>query len=68
MTWETRISVPVGQMANLTEALTRAGVTVLDTGERVTTEEDVAAEAVLCVADLTTAPGEVSIHEPPMSE
>lgn len=64
---QTCINVPVGHVAWITEALTRAGITVLDTGERVTTEDDLAGEAVLCVARLAET-AEVSISEALLTE
>lgn len=50
MVEETRISVPSEDVAWISKRLARAGLTVLDTGQRVTTEDGVDAEAVLSVA------------------
>lgn len=47
---ETRIDVPSEDAEWLTEALAEAGLTVLDTGERVITDDG--DQTVLCVADL----------------
>lgn len=49
---ETTISVPSEDVDWFTDRLTEAGLAVLDTGRRVTTEEGPEAEAVLCVAEL----------------
>jgi hypothetical protein len=66
---EACITVPVDAKQWLTGALTDAGLTVLDTGERVTTEAGVAAEAVLCVARLQGSPAaEEPISEGTMAE
>ncbi len=47
---ETRITVQQEEANWLIEELTQAGLTVMDTGERVTTDEGIDAEAVLHVA------------------
>jgi hypothetical protein len=52
MARETRITVACDDVDWLAERLAGAGLTVLDTGERVTTDEGVDAEAVLQVAAL----------------
>lgn len=64
MTRETRISVPREDAEWIARSLAEAGMTVLDTGERVTTEAGVNAEAVLCVASFEQQ-GE---HEASMTE
>lgn len=66
MTRETNISVPTRDLPWITEALATAGLTVLDTGQRITTDEDLDAEAVLCVANFQGREGEVSNAEPLM--
>lgn len=66
MTRETNISVPTRDLPWITEALATAGLTVLDTGKRITTDEDLDAEAVLCVANFQGREGEVSNAEPLM--
>lgn len=55
---EALISVPIEHTGWLTRALRSAGLTVLDTGERVTTEERLEGEAVLCIAALCGSPPE----------
>ncbi len=50
MTRETQITVPRDRVAWIARQLAQAGLTVLDTGERITTDAGVDAEAVLRVA------------------
>lgn len=50
MTRETHITVPQDDVRWIARRLSDAGLTVLDTGDRVTTDDGVDAEAVLCVA------------------
>lgn len=69
MAKETRISVRSEDVAWIAKRLARAGLTVLDTGKRVTTDRGVDAEAVLTVAsfdgaDQTEAPIEEPLLRP----
>lgn len=47
MAFETTLNVPTPQLTELMRRLARAGFTVLDTGERITTEEGDNAEATI---------------------
>lgn len=51
----TRITVDADDASWLADRLAESGLTVLDTGERVTTDEGVDHEAVLHVMDFETA-------------
>jgi len=51
---ETTITVPSEDASFVSDALADAGLAVLDTGRRITTEDGPDAEAVLHVAELTT--------------
>lgn len=53
---ETKITVPTEDAEFISDALAEAGVAVLDTGQRIGTDEGPEAEAVLCVAELETDP------------
>lgn len=55
MVKETRISVPNEDVEWISTRLAKAGLTVLDTGERVTTEDGVGAETVLAVSSFEEA-------------
>ncbi len=69
MSEQTRITIPTGSLPWFTEAMTDAGLSVLDTGERVTTEDGVGAEAVIHLARFETdQAGEASITEPPLPD
>lgn len=50
--FQTRISVPVDDVEPLMEALADSGLVVLDSGERVTTEDALEGEARLELLDL----------------
>lgn len=52
MSRETTLTVPSEDASFISDALADAGLAVLDTGRRVTTEDGPEAEAVLCVAEL----------------
>lgn len=49
---ETTITVPTEDASFVSDALAEAGLAVLDTGRRITTDEGPEAETVLCVAEL----------------
>lgn len=69
MSEQARITIPTGSLAWFSDAMTDAGLSVLDTGERVTTEDGVGAEAVIHVARFETGEtGEASITEPPLTD
>lgn len=69
MSEQTRITIPKGSLGWFTQALAEAGLTVLDTGERVTTEDGVGAEAVLHVVRFEAGQaGQASITEPPLPD
>lgn len=59
---EAQITVPRDKRAWVIEELTSAGLTVLDTGERVTTDEGVDHEAILHIATYQKAEQEASNH------
>ena len=50
--FETTLTVPTRHLPTLLERLSRAGLTVLDTGARTTTDEGVDAEATVLVSDV----------------
>ncbi len=50
---ETMVTVPSEDVEFVSDALAEAGLAVLDTGRRVTTEAGPGAETVLCIAELT---------------
>ena len=52
--FETTLTVPLRHLPLLLPRLARAGLTVLDTGERMTTDDGIDAEATLVVADVAT--------------
>jgi hypothetical protein len=52
---ETTITVPSEDASFIADHLADAGLAVLDTGRRITTEEGPEAETVLCVAELGAA-------------
>ena len=54
MAFETTITLPTHHLPLLLPRLARAGLTVLDTGERMTTDEGLDAEATLVIADVAT--------------
>lgn len=69
MSQQTRITIPTGSLTWFTDAMNDAGLSVLDTGERVTTEEGVGAEAVIHVARFgSDQVGKASITEPPLPD
>jgi hypothetical protein len=50
--FETILTVPTRHLPLLLPRLARAGLTVLDTGERMTTDDGLDAEATLFIADV----------------
>jgi hypothetical protein len=52
--FETTLTVPTRHLPLLLPRLARAGLTVLDTGERMTTDDGLDAEATLVIADVAT--------------
>ncbi len=59
---EAKITVPRDKRAWVIKQLTGAGLTVLDTGERITTDEGVDHEAVLHIATYQDVEHEASNH------
>lgn len=49
---ETTITVPTDDLDFISDALAEAGLAVLDTGRRVTTDDGLEAEAILCIAEV----------------
>ncbi|MFA5860356.1 MAG: hypothetical protein WDA16_01545 [Candidatus Thermoplasmatota archaeon] len=55
MAFETTLTVPTAHVPEIMGRLSRAGFLVLDTGERVSTEESLEGEALLRLAHVTIA-------------
>lgn len=62
MAFETTLTVPTRDLVELTRRLSKAGFTVLDTGDRISTDHGPDAEATLRLVHLPTL--EVEIVEP----
>jgi hypothetical protein len=54
MAFETTLTVPTAHVHELMGRLSRAGFLVLDTGERIATDDGLEAEALLRLAHVTT--------------
>lgn len=52
--FQTTLTVPTRHLSYLIPRLARAGLTVLDTGERLTTDDGLEAEAMIVVSDVAT--------------
>ena len=52
--FETTLTIPTRQLREFTQRMSKAGFTVLDTGTRVTTDEDVDGEATIRLVSIPT--------------
>jgi len=66
MTRETTITVPTEDAEFVSDALAEAGLAVLDTGRRITTDDGPEAETVLTVADIAPEEGQATRASTPV--